>query len=68
MALSTGFKKIKTAVFISGNGTNLKSLIKFSKLKNSPISINLIITNNPKSEGLIYGKIFKIKTKTFNFK
>ena len=28
----------------------------------------MIITNNPKSEGLIYGKIFKIKTKTFNFK
>jgi len=68
MARSTGSKKLKTAVFISGAGSNLKSLIKFSKLKNSPISINLIITNNPKSEGLIYGKIFKIKTKTFNFK
>jgi phosphoribosylglycinamide formyltransferase 1 len=68
MALLTGSKKIKTAVFISGTGSNLKSLIKFSKLKKSPISINLILSNNPKSEGLQYGKIFKIKKKIFDFK
>ena len=68
MALSTGFKKIKTAVFISGDGSNLKSLIKFSRLKKSPISINLIISNNPKSKGLSFAKIFKIKKKTYNFK
>ena len=68
MALSTGFKKIKTAVFISGAGSNLKSLIKFSRLKKSPISINLIITNNPKSKGLSFAQIFKIKKKTYNFK
>ena len=68
MALSTGFKKIKTAVFISGAGSNLKSLIKFSRLKKSPISINLIISNNPKSKGLGFAKIFKIKKKTYNFK
>ena len=68
MALSTGFKKIKTAVFISGAGSNLKSLIKFSRLKKSPISINLIISNNPKSKGLSFAQIFKIKKKTYNFK
>ena len=68
MARSTGSKKLKTAVFISGAGSNLKSLIKFSKLKNSPISINLIITNNPKSKGLSFAQIFKIKKKTYNFK
>ena len=68
MALSTGFKKIKTAVFISGDGSNLKSLIKFSRLKKSPISINLIISNNPKSKGLDFAQIFKIKKKTYNFK
>ena len=67
MALSTGSNKIKTAVFISGTGSNLKSLIKFSKLKKSPIYINLIISNNPKSKGLKFGKIFKIKKKVFNF-
>jgi phosphoribosylglycinamide formyltransferase 1 len=68
MALSTGYKKVNTAVFISGTGSNLRSLIKFSKLKNSPISISLIITNNPKSKGLRFGKVFKIKKKIFNFK
>ena len=68
MALLTGSKKIKTAVFISGTGSNLKSLIKFSKLKKSPISINLIVSNDSKSKGLQYGKIFKIKKKIFDFK
>ena len=62
-----GPKKIKTAVFISGTGSNLKNLIKFSKQKNFPISINLIISNNYKAKGLIYGNIFKIKKKIFNF-
>ena len=68
MVLSTGTNKIKTAVFISGAGSNLKSLIKFSKLKKSPISINLIITNSKLAKGLKYGGIFKIKKKIINFK
>ena len=68
MALSTGSKRIKTAVFISGTGSNLKSLIKFSKLKISPISIELIVSNNPKSKGLNFGKIYKIRKKIFDFK
>ena len=63
MALSTGTNKIKTAVFISGTGSNLFSLIKFSQLKKSPISINMIISNNAKSKGLNYGKRFKVKKK-----
>ena len=67
MALLIGSKKIKTAVFISGNGSNLKALIKFSKLKKSPISINLIISNNAKSKGLHYGAIYKIKKRIFDF-
>ena len=68
MALSSGTNKIKTAVFISGTGSNLNFLIKFSKLKKSPISIDLIISNNIKSKGLNFSKIFKIKKKIFNFK
>jgi phosphoribosylglycinamide formyltransferase 1 len=68
MALSIGTKRVKTAVFISGTGSNLKSLIKFSKLKKSPISIELIISNNPKSRGLNFGKIYKIRKKFFDFK
>jgi phosphoribosylglycinamide formyltransferase-1 len=63
MALSTGTKNINTAVFISGTGSNLKSLIKFSNLKKSPISIKMIISNNPKSKGLTFAKIYKIRKK-----
>jgi hypothetical protein len=28
----------------------------------------MIISNNPKSKGLAFGKIYKIKKKIFNFK
>ncbi len=63
-----GSKKIKTAVFISGTGSNLKNLIRFSKLKRSPISINLIISNNNKAKGLKFAKTNRIKKKIFNFK
>ena len=67
MALSTGSNKIKTAVFISGTGSNLRSLIRFSKLKKSPISIEMIVSNNPKSKGLVFGKIYKIKNTSLCF-
>ena len=68
MALLTGSNKINIAVFISGTGSNLKSLIKFSKLKKSPIIIKLIISNNSKAKGLQYANIYKIKKKVFDFK
>ena len=67
MAILTGSDKIKTAVFISGKGSNLKYLIKFAKTTKSPISIELIISNNLRAKGLKYAKIFKIKKKIFNF-
>ena len=68
MVQSTGSNKVKTAVFISGKGSNLNSLLKFSVLKKSPISISIIISNNPKAKGLNYSKIFNTKKKIFNFK
>ena len=68
MGLSTGYKNIRTAVFISGTGSNLKSLIKFSKTNKSPISIEFVVSNNPKAKGLNYAKIYKIKKKILNFK
>ena len=62
----TGLKKIKTAVFISGTGSNLKNIIKFSKTKKSPILIDLIISNIRHAKGLKYADQFKIKKKIFN--
>jgi len=62
-----GLKKIKTAVFISGTGSNLKNLINFSKTKISPILIKLIISNNKKAKGLKYSTQYNIEKKIVNF-
>ena len=64
----TGLKKIKTAVFISGTGSNLKNIIQFSKQKKSPITISLIVSNNVQAKGLKFSNQFNIKNKIFNFK
>ena len=64
----TGLKKIKTAVFISGTGSNLKNIIKFSKTKKSPISIDLIVSSTYLAKGLKYANQHNIKKKIFNFK
>ncbi|MDA9646868.1 phosphoribosylglycinamide formyltransferase [Candidatus Pelagibacter sp.] len=68
MVKLTGLKKIKTAVFISGTGSNLKNLIKFSKIKNSPISIDLIFSNTSKAKGLKFSNKFNIKRYVSSFK
>ena len=62
-----GLKKFKTAIFISGTGSNLKNLIKFSLLRKSPINITLVISSTRKAKGLKFSKKFKIKSKIFNF-
>ena len=67
MVRSIGNKKIKTAVFISGKGTNLRNLIKFSKLKKSPIKICLVFSSNRLAKGLNYAKKYLIKMKIYNF-
>jgi len=63
-----GPKRAKTVVFISGKGSNLKNLIKFSRTKKSPISIRLIISNTKLAKGLIYSNQYNIKKKIINFK
>ena len=68
MAKLTGLNKIKTAVFISGTGSNLKNLIKFSKIKNSPISIDLIFSNSINAKGLRFSNQFNIKKYILSFK
>jgi len=67
MVKLTGKTKIKTAVFISGRGSNLKSLIKFANLKKSPIQIKLILSTNNRAKGLSFARKHNIKYKTFKF-
>ena len=63
-----GPDKLKTAVFISGTGSNFKNLVKFSYSKTSPIEINLLISSSSKAKGLIYARQKKIKRKIFILK
>ena len=67
MKKSIGRDKTKTAVFISGEGSNLKNLIKFSYKRNSPISIKLVISNKRNANGLKYADQKKIEKKIINF-
>ena len=62
-----GVSKINTSVFISGNGTNLKNLIKFSKTNKSPIKINIVISNKQNAYGIKYAKKNKIKIQIVDF-
>tara|TARA_B110000444_G_C18436962_1_gene409505 strand:- start:45 stop:602 length:558 start_codon:yes stop_codon:yes gene_type:complete len=60
--------KINTCVFISGKGSNLKTLIKNSRDYNFPIKITLVISNKKNAPGLNFAKKFSIPIKTINLK
>ena len=68
MVKLTGKKKINCAVFISGRGTNLKSILKYSKKKISKININLVISNNSNAPGIKFAKKNKIHNKIIIYK
>jgi phosphoribosylglycinamide formyltransferase 1 len=60
--------KVKACVFISGNGTNLNSIIKSSRDNSFPINIGLIISNNANAKGLGIAKKYGIPFKYFSNK
>ena len=64
----SGINKINIAVFISGRGSNLKSLIKYSKLKKSRFNVKLVITNKKEAKGLGYARKNKITNFFVNYK
>ena len=68
MAKLIGIKKINTAVFISGTGSNLRNLLNFFSKKKTVIQIKLILSSTPKAKGLKYAKVFKVKKKVINYK
>tara|TARA_B100001121_G_C18626033_1_gene591784 strand:+ start:453 stop:1037 length:585 start_codon:yes stop_codon:yes gene_type:complete len=68
MITLNGSKKIGIAVFISGKGSNFKSLYKFSKKKNSKFKINLVLSNNINAGGLKFARKRKIKNEIINYK
>ena len=60
--------KTKVAVFISGRGTNLKSLFYFSKKKKSKVQICIVISNKKHAKGLNFAKKHNITFQTCTFK
>ena len=48
--------KKNACVFISGEGSNLKNLLKRSRDYNFPISIKLVVSNNPQARGVNFAK------------
>ena len=52
--------KKKACIFISGSGTNLRSIIKNSRDYNFPINVNLIISNKKNAKGINYAKKYSI--------
>ncbi len=63
-----GRTKINCAVFISGRGTNLKSIFKYSKTIKSKIDLKLVISNNYNILGVEFAKKNKINTKIIDYK
>ena len=52
--------KRKACIFISGSGTNLRSIIKNSRDYNFPVNINLVISNKKNVKGIYFAKKFSI--------
>jgi phosphoribosylglycinamide formyltransferase-1 len=67
MAKLIGGNKINTSVFISGRGSNLKNLLKFSKHKQSPIKISLVLSSSKMAKGLKFAKSNNIKYLSINY-
>ena len=53
--------KNKIAVFISGRGSNLRSIIKYSTKKKSSYKVELVISNKKNAKGLLLAKKKAIK-------
>ena len=60
--------KKKTCIFISGHGSNLKSLIRNSRNNNFPINIKLVVSNNRYARGIVFAKQNSIPVLIFNTK
>ena len=72
--MPSNLRVVKTAIFISGRGSNMKSLIKYSQKKNSKIEIAKVFSNNKTAQGINTAKqlnvpeIFYYSNKSFEEK
>ena len=54
--------KKNACIFISGYGSNLKSLIQNSRNHNFPINIKLVVSNNKYANGILHAKKIQFLT------
>ena len=59
--------KLNLAVFISGRGSNLKSIINSSLKKKSPYRVKLVVSNNKNAQGLKFSKKENIRNLIIDF-
>ena len=62
-----GKLKYNIAVFISGRGSNLKSIINYSFEKKTSYNVKVIISNKRKAKGLLIAKKMRIKNYYIDF-
>ena len=60
--------KIKTAVLISGRGSNMMAILKATQNNDYPAKLNIVISNKPSAEGLKKAEEFGIKTVVLDHK
>ncbi len=65
--LNGDLKIFNLAVFISGRGSNLNSIIKHSLKKKSNYQVKLVISNNKNAKGLTFAKKKGIKNLVIDF-
>lgn len=58
----------RTAIFISGRGSNMRSLIEAAQAPDYPAEIALVLSNRPEAEGLAYAKAHGIQTAAVDHK
>ncbi len=68
MVKLVGKNKILSAVFISGRGSNLKSIYNYSIKKNSKICVELVISSKSDVLGVKFARKYNIKTQIINYK
>jgi phosphoribosylglycinamide formyltransferase-1 len=59
---------MKLAIFISGRGSNMKSIVQACENGTCPAEVVLVLSNNPQAQGLVFARSKGIQTCVVNHK
>ena len=63
-----GVSKLKLAIFISGRGSNMRSIVEQSKSADFPAQVGVVLSNRPDAPGIDYAKSQNIPTEIVDHK